>query len=81
MASFTDKANALEAALVQKDLPALTVKLHQLAGSSGSYGFVELSERCALIEGMAQETGQLSQAIEQQTIELIQRLRQSQVQP
>ena len=49
-ASFTDKVKQLESALAADDRQVLIQKVHQLAGSSGSYGFDELAECCADIE-------------------------------
>jgi HPt (histidine-containing phosphotransfer) domain-containing protein len=49
-ASFTDKVNQLESALAEDNRQVLLQKVHQLAGSSGSYGFNELAGCCAEIE-------------------------------
>lgn len=49
-ASFTDKVNQLNTALAENNRQVLMQKVHQLAGSSGSYGFDELATCCAHIE-------------------------------
>ena len=46
MASFSSKSIDLKTAHHQKDLPQLRMLLHKLAGSSGGYGFDELSSYC-----------------------------------
>jgi len=76
VSSFAEKADALQLALEQTNVQALTVKLHQLAGSSGSYGFDELAEICAGLESMTQNTTELNSQIKAQTVQLIQLLRQ-----
>ncbi|WP_223789677.1 Hpt domain-containing protein [Marinicella meishanensis] len=76
VASFEAKATALEQALAENNVQALTVKLHQLAGSSGSYGFADMAQLCADIETMAQQATDLNPAITSHTQRLIQLLRQ-----
>jgi len=44
--SFAQKQNDLEKAWGKKDISLLHSLLHKLAGSSGSYGFKELSDLC-----------------------------------
>lgn len=48
--SFEDKINQIERALELSDTQALATLIHQIAGSSGSYGFNELSENCLTLE-------------------------------
>ncbi len=50
LASFRVKIEQLRNALENQDAQALTVSVHQLAGSSGSYGFDAISELCSEIE-------------------------------
>ena len=52
LASFEAKSAHLEQALEQQDLETLTVSIHQLAGSSGSFGCDDISELCIEIESM-----------------------------
>ena len=50
LASFEVKIEQLKNALENQDAQALTVSVHQLAGSSGSYGFDVISALCSEIE-------------------------------
>lgn len=50
--SFDTKVKNLKQALEDENLQALTFLVHQLAGSSGSYGLVDISELCSNIESM-----------------------------
>jgi HPt (histidine-containing phosphotransfer) domain-containing protein len=50
LASFEDKISRMEQALAGNDRPVLTQLIHQLAGSSGSYGFADMASLCADIE-------------------------------
>ena len=50
LASFEEKILRIKSALESSDSQVLSTLIHQLAGSSGSYGFTELSELCIEIE-------------------------------
>jgi HPt (histidine-containing phosphotransfer) domain-containing protein len=50
LGSFPDKIRALREARQREDCDTVINLLHQLAGSSGSYGFSELSEQCLALE-------------------------------
>ncbi|MEZ5473353.1 MAG: Hpt domain-containing protein [Marinicella sp.] len=50
IASFEEKIHRMEQALEQKDVQVLATLVHQIAGSSGSYGLTELSDFCLIIE-------------------------------
>ncbi len=70
--SFKDKVQQLNAALETNNFQALTVQVHQLAGSSGSYGFNEVADLCSEIEAMAQNKTTIDQQISARTQLLIQ---------
>lgn len=71
VSSFDEKKTHLKQALATQDSQALTALVHQLAGSSGSYGFDEISECCQEIEEMLHENEQLTQKVSQKTTQLI----------
>jgi HPt (histidine-containing phosphotransfer) domain-containing protein len=50
LSSFEDKMKLIENALESSDVQVLSNLIHQIAGSSGSYGLTELSEHCLMIE-------------------------------
>ncbi len=50
LGSFEAKIENLKNALVNQDAQALTLAVHQLAGSSGSYGFDSIAGLCSEIE-------------------------------
>ncbi|WP_425462167.1 Hpt domain-containing protein [Marinicella litoralis] len=50
LSSFTDKINKIENALESSDIQVLSTLIHQLIGSSGSYGFTTISTLCIEIE-------------------------------
>jgi len=50
LGSFPDKIAALRQARAAEDCDTVVNLLHQLAGSSGSYGFPELSRMCLALE-------------------------------
>jgi HPt (histidine-containing phosphotransfer) domain-containing protein len=50
LASFDAKISKIEQALESRDFQVLASLIHQLVGSSGSYGFTEVSEHCSSIE-------------------------------
>ena len=50
LGSFPDKIAALRTARAAEDCDTVINLLHQLAGSSGSYGFPELSRLCLALE-------------------------------
>jgi len=52
LASFETKISHLEQALEEQDTQALIVSAHQLAGSSGSYGYEDIADLCCEIESM-----------------------------
>ncbi len=55
LASFEVKISNLNKALENHDTQALTLAVHQLAGSSGSYGFADISALCSEIECLMHE--------------------------
>ena len=67
LASFDDKIYNIEQALENANFQVLSTLIHQLVGSSGSYGLIELSEHCSLIEQQLQTSSdtELSQTISQ----------------
>ncbi|GEM_PF-2874304 len=81
--SFPEKMATLRAARAREDCDTVIALLHQLAGSSGSYGFPELSRRCLALEeeiicakeslvrakSMLEELLELMQAIYQQHLD------------
>ncbi len=76
LSSFEEKISTLETALERQDVQALTVQVHQLAGSSGSYGFAEISAMCSEIEMLAQEQEDMSALLVNKSHELIKLLEQ-----
>ena len=56
LASFESKIRHLEKALVEQDVQALSVSIHQLAGSSASYGFDDVSQLCGDIETLVEDS-------------------------
>ena len=70
LASFESKISNLNKALEDQDTQALTLAVHQLAGSSGSYGFADISQLCGEIERLAHDHS-IDAKIQQQTQLLI----------
>ncbi len=68
LASFEDKSIRIKSALESSDIQVLSTLIHQLAGSSGSYGFSELSDQCLELEQMIIDgkslTGEVKQAVD-----------------
>jgi len=50
LSSFGDKISGIEDALESSDIQVLSTLIHQLIGSSGSYGFLEITQQCTKIE-------------------------------
>ncbi len=75
MASFEAKSEHLEQALERKDTQTLTVSVHQLAGSSGSYGFDDISALCGEIEAMV-DTDSIDLSTQEKIQQLIKLMRQ-----
>ncbi len=71
MASFEDKILHLEKALAEQDAQALSVSIHQLAGSSGSYGFDHVSQLCGDIETLIEDSS-IGTIAQEKTLQLIQ---------
>ena len=63
-ASFKDKVKQIESALADNNRQVLIQKVHQLAGSSGSYGFNELAECCAEIEEVLMSDSQTDKPLD-----------------
>ncbi len=76
LASFADKIVALKTALEQDDVQALNVQLHQLAGSSGSYGYAKISELCTEIENLILNMVEINPTITAKTTQLVSLLEQ-----
>lgn len=72
ISSFEEKTTQLENALANNDSQALSVLVHQMAGSSGSYGFHEISDCCQEIEEMLHDGELINNNITQRTQDLIQ---------
>ena len=66
VASFEDKTKRLSDALEVSDIQVLSTLIHQLAGSSGSYGFNSLSEQCLKVEHMLLEGMTINSEVKQQ---------------
>ncbi len=71
VASFDEKVTFIKQALESNDTQALTVLVHQMVGSSGSYGFDGICSLCAEIESMILESNHINKEISQKTTELI----------
>ena len=71
LASFENKMEILKNALEQQDAQALTVSVHQLAGSSGSYGFDAISELCSEIESLVHVNNVIDSSTQEKTQQLI----------
>jgi len=70
LASFEAKIVHLQQALEGQDAQALILAVHQLAGSSGSYGFDSIAELCSEIETLVDTDSiepQTKNSIEPQT--------------
>lgn len=50
LSTFEDKYLKIKKALDEKDHATLSYLIHQLAGSSGSYGFQRISDACSNLE-------------------------------
>lgn len=50
MSSFEDKIFKIETALESSDIQVLSTLIHQMIGSSGSYGYIEITQQCTKIE-------------------------------
>ena len=74
LASFRLKIDTLKGALENQDFQALIVQVHQLAGSSGSYGFQDISALCCDIETIGEAQHGINQSMIEKTRELIQLL-------
>jgi len=71
LSSFELKIAHLKNALENQDTQALTVAVHQLAGSSGSYGFDAISELCSEIESMVHDDDSINSITQEKTHQLI----------
>ncbi|MCX7552988.1 Hpt domain-containing protein [Marinicella sp. S1101] len=71
VASFTTKSEQINQALGCSDIQALTVLVHQMAGSSGSYGFDQISALCIQIEDLILKTHNINPAVEQKCQQLL----------
>lgn len=76
LASFDTKIAALEHALETQNAQALTAFTHQLAGSSGSYGFDDISALAIQIESLTQHQTSLDINSQEKTQQLIQLMKQ-----
>ena len=74
LASFEVKIAHLKQALENQDSQALTIAVHQLAGSSGSYGFEQISELCCDIESLVHDHS-IDAMVQEQTQQLIKLLK------
>ncbi|VAW44608.1 hypothetical protein MNBD_GAMMA02-1646 [hydrothermal vent metagenome] len=71
LASFEAKIENLKNALENQDAQALTVSVHQLAGSSGSYGYDAISELCSVIETLVHDNDSIDSTTQEKTHLLI----------
>lgn len=71
LASFAAKIDSLKAALESQNTQALTVQVHQLCGSSGSYGFDHIANLCADIESEAIDLNRINESMIDKTEQLI----------
>lgn len=71
LASFEEKVKHIKGALESQDLQVLSTAIHQLAGSSGSYGFTALSELCLKIEQLLSDEADFKTQIEPEIRTLI----------
>ena len=71
LASFENKMESLKNALEQQDAQALTVSVHQLTGSSGSYGFDAISELCSEIENLVHDNNVIDSITQVKTQQLL----------
>lgn len=69
--SFDAKIKDLKQALEEENLQALTVLVHQLAGSSGSYGLADIAELCSDIESKIHNQTEIQAVVNQKVIHLI----------
>ena len=69
--SFEAKIENLKNALENQDAQALTVSVHQLAGSSGSYGYDGISELCSVIETLVHDDDSIDSTTQEKTQLLI----------
>ncbi|MCB1583387.1 MAG: Hpt domain-containing protein [Xanthomonadales bacterium] len=76
VATFEDKTKRLSHALEVSDLQVLSTLIHQLAGSSGSYGFITLSEQCLKVEQILLESMKITAHCSEQLEKIIKMMEQ-----
>ncbi len=70
LSSFDDKINKIENALESSDIQVLSTLVHQLTGSSGSYGYADIADQCSKIEhllGTSSDFERLNEAVKKLT--------------
>ncbi|MGJ8663233.1 MAG: Hpt domain-containing protein [Marinicella sp.] len=71
LVSFEAKIKSLEQALETQNAQALTAQVHQLSGSSGSYGFEEIAQLCQEIEAETNDMNSIDLSMKEKTNRLI----------
>ena len=71
LSTFEDKISQIEAALENSDFQVLFTLIHQLAGSSGSYGYTALSEHCSVTEALLMSGFESNSSIKPAIIKLL----------
>lgn len=74
VASFKAKSEQINQALGCADIQALTVLVHQMAGSSGSYGFTQISALCMQIEEQILNDHEITPSVNEQCRQLLELL-------
>lgn len=77
LSSFEDKYLLIKKALDNKDHPTLCYLIHQLAGSSGSYGVDDVCEACTHLEQLLQQNETVNKTVQHKTIELLELINQA----
>lgn len=72
--SFDEKISSINQALESDDAQALSVLIHQMAGSSGSYGFDDISSLCIEIEDIMHDTQIINETVTNKTDLLVAKL-------
>lgn len=76
LSTFTDKIVNIEQALESSDIQVLSTQIHQMIGSSGSYGFLEISQHCTQIEKQILDSHEVNPSLRNAVNRLIDIMRQ-----
>ncbi len=79
IASFQDKIARIKLALEDNDSQALRFIIHQLAGSSGSYGFSRILVRCLEIEDLTVDHPPIDETLRDKTQQLLDLMQQTRI--